>query len=141
LNTFEEFITEMKLSFDAVIGEKELLSALLSYMRGKEEESEAKIALLPLAINEEDAVRIAQDFLEHEKTTARELEKLEMAIKKLKEETERIERSINERIIQLQGSFEREIFELKLNVDEEEKRLLSEKDEKWLKSKDSIKEK
>ena len=135
LNTFEEFMAEMKLSFDAIIGEKELLSALLSYMRGKEEESKAKIALLPLAINEEDAVQIAQDFLEHEKTTARELEKLEMAIKKLKEETERMEQSINERIIQLQGSFEREIFELKLNVDEEEKRLLSEKDEKMAKIK------
>jgi len=115
LNTFGEFITEMKLSFDAVIGEKELLSALLSYMRGKEEESKAKIALLPLAINEEDAVRIAQDFLEYEKTTARELEKLEMTIKKFKEETERIERSVNERIIQLQGSFEREILKGKFS--------------------------
>ncbi len=135
LSTFEEFMAEMKFSFDAVIGEKELLSALLSYIRGKEEESKAKIALLPLVINEKNAVQIAQDFLEHEKMTEKELEKLEMAIKKLKEETERIERSISEKIAQLQGSFEREIFELKLKVDEEEKRLLSEKEDKKAKIK------
>jgi len=135
MGTFEEFMAEMKFSFDAVIGEKELLSALLSYMRGKEEESKAKIALLPLAINEEDAVRIAHDFLEHEKNTAKELEKLEIAVKRLKEETEKIERSINEKIVKLQGSFEREIFELKLSVDEEEKKLLSEKEEKIAKIK------
>ena len=135
MGTFEEFMAEMKFSFDAVIGEKELLSALLSYMRGKEEESKAKIALLPLAINEEDAVRIAHDFLEHEKNTTKELEKLEIAVKRLKEETEKIERSINEKIVKLQGSFEREIFELKLSVDEEEKKLLSEKEDKIAKIK------
>ncbi|RLI22119.1 hypothetical protein DRO54_01940 [Candidatus Bathyarchaeota archaeon] len=130
LNTFEEFMAEMKFSFDAVIGEKELLSALLSYIRGKEEESKAKTAILPLAINDSDAEEIARDFFDHEKITEKELEKLEAAAKKLREETEKIERSINEKIIQLQGAFEREIFELKLNVDEEEKKLLSEKEEK-----------
>jgi len=63
-----------------------------------------------------------------------------MAIK-IERRNREMEQSINERIIQLQGSFEREIFELKPNVDEEERRLLSKKYEKWLKSKDSLKEK
>lgn len=128
--TFEEFMAETRFSFNTIVGDKNFLSAILSYLRGKTEESKAKTEELPLIVEKQYAKEIAQEFFTHEKLIADELEKLKLALETLKEETEKIENKINRNIIQMQNNFEKEIYELKTSIDEESRKLSSEKEEK-----------
>jgi len=128
--TFEEFMAETRFSFNTIVGDENFLSAALSYLRGEIEENKAKTEELPLVVEEEYARDIAQEFFDHGKLIAKELERLELALETLRGETEKIEGEINRNMVQMQNKFEKEIYDLKTALNEESRRLSSEKEEK-----------